>query len=112
MKIAFTTQGINWDSEMDERFGRTSFLVLFDEEQTDLSWIDNSAIQNEAHGAGPLTVQKLFEMNPDVLITGNGPGKNAAGLLENAGIKIYTGAGNMNVKKAYEAFKSNKLNKF
>ncbi|MFC1731901.1 NifB/NifX family molybdenum-iron cluster-binding protein [candidate division KSB1 bacterium] len=112
MKIAFTTKGKDWNSEIDERFGRTEFLVLFDEKNAVLSCIDNSAVQNEAHGAGPLTAQKLLELNPQILITGNGPGKNAAIVLETAGIEIYTGAGNMNIKEAYEAYKSKTLTKF
>ena len=111
MKIVFTSKGKNWESEMDERFGRTAFLISFDEESKMLSFVDNTAIQNEAHGAGPLTVQKLLELKPDVLITGNGPGKNAATLLSNTGIDIYTGASDMIVKDAYTAFKSNSLTK-
>jgi len=112
MKIAFTSKGTNWDSMMDPRFGRTQFLLLYDEDKEEFISVDNSAIGNEAHGAGPLTAQKLFNLNPDVLITGNGPGGNAATVLERANITIYTGAGEMTVKQAYDAFKSNSLTRF
>jgi len=109
MKIAFTTKGKSWDSEMDPRFGRTAWFLIYDEEKDELTVVDNREAANDAHGAGPKTAQKLFEYNPDVLITGNGPGGNAAAVLEKTNIKIVTGAGEMTVKEAYEAFKNGKL---
>ena len=112
MKIAFTTKGTEWDSEMDPRFGRTEFILVYDDEKEDFTSFDNREIENEAHGAGPKTSQKLFEMGPEVLITGNGPGGNAATVLEKAGIKIYIGAGQMTVKEAFEAYKNNSLKEF
>ncbi len=112
MKIAFTTKGEDWDSMMDPRFGRTEFFMVYDEKTEKLSTYDNRAIENEAHGAGPKTAQAVFELDPNVLITGNGPGGNAATVLERAGIEIYIGAGQMTVKEAYEAYKNNKLEKF
>ncbi|HID39642.1 MAG TPA: dinitrogenase iron-molybdenum cofactor biosynthesis protein [Calditrichaeota bacterium] len=112
MKIAFTAGGTNWDAKMDTRFGRTEYILVYDTEKDELVSYDNRAIANEAHGAGPQTAQKLFEMNPDVLVTGNGPGGNAATVLEKSGLKIFIGAGEMTVKEAYEAFKNGKLKEF
>ena len=109
MKIAFTTKGTEWDSEMDPRFGRTEFILVYDDEKDEFTSFDNREIENEAHGAGPKTSQKLFEMGPEVLITGNGPGGNAATVLEKAGIEIYIGAGQMSVKEAYKAYKNKNL---
>ncbi|MCD4683678.1 MAG: NifB/NifX family molybdenum-iron cluster-binding protein, partial [Bacteroidales bacterium] len=82
MKIAFTTKGTEWDSAMDPRFGRTEYFLIYDEEKEELIHIDNRDSANDAHGAGPKTAQKLFKFNPNVLITGNGPGGNAAAVLE------------------------------
>lgn len=112
MKIAFTAKGTEWESEMDPRFGRTEFILVYDDEKDEFTSFDNREIENEAHGAGPKTSQKLFEMGPEVLITGNGPGGNAATVLEKAGIKIHIGAGQMTVKEAYEAYKNNSLKQF
>ena len=109
MKIAFTTKGTTWDSAMDPRFGRTAYFLIYNEENNELSHIDNRDAANEAHGAGPRVAQKLFEFNPDVLITGNGPGGNAAKVLEKTKINIYTGAGEMTVKQALEAYKDSRL---
>ncbi len=86
MKIAFTTKGTTWDSMMDPRFGRTEYLLVYDDVKDKFSTFDNRAIANEAHGAGPQTAQKLFELGPDILITGSGPGGNAAAVLEKSGI--------------------------
>ncbi len=109
MKIAFTTKGKEWDSMIDPRFGRTEYFLLFDDETNELSSIDNQDVKNDAHGAGPKTAQKLFELNANVLITGNGPGGNAGAVLEKTGIKIFVGAGEMTVKDAYSAYKSENL---
>jgi predicted Fe-Mo cluster-binding NifX family protein len=112
MKIAFTTKGTTWDAEMDPRFGRAEYFLIYDKDNDELSHYDNSDASNDAHGAGPKTSQKLFELHPDVLITGNGPGGNAAAVLEKTGIKIYTGAGEMTVSEAYKAFENNNLTPF
>lgn len=112
MKIAFTAKGTDWDSMMDPRFGRTEFILFYDDEKDEFTFTDNRDVANEAHGAGPRTAQRFFEHNPDILITGNGPGGNAAAVLENAGVQIFVGAGQMTVKQAYEAYKKNVLKKF
>jgi len=112
MKIAFTTKGTDWESTMDPRFGRTEYFLIYDDDKDELSHYDNRDSANDAHGAGPKTAQKLFEFNPDILITGNGPGGNAATVLQKTGVKIFIGAGDITVKEAYEAFKSSSLKKF
>ena len=109
MTIAFTSKGTDWDSLIDPRFGRTEYILFYDEKKDEFSHLDNKEIAQEAHGAGPITAEKLFRYNPDVLITGNGPGQNAAVVLDKINIKIYIGAGQMTVKEAYEAYKNNDL---
>jgi predicted Fe-Mo cluster-binding NifX family protein len=112
MKLIFTTQGTDWESPMDPRFGRTQFFFVYDEESEYIQTHDNTAIENEAHGAGPKTAQKLSEFSAQVLITGNGPGRNAASVLQTTGTEIYVGAGNMTVREAYDAYKNGDLTKF
>jgi len=112
MKIAFTAAGTAWDSAIDPRFGRTEFIVIYDEETKELSSVDNSTVKNEAHGAGTATAQKMFELKPDVLITGNGPGGNASGALRHLKMKIYIDAQNMTLREAYEGYKNGKLREF
>ncbi len=109
MKIAFTTKGTDWDAQMDSRFGRAEYFLIYDEEEDSLTSIDNTSVADIAHGAGPRSAQKLLELRPDVLITGNGPGGNAATVLQQAKVKVYTGASDMTAKHAYDAYKNGEL---
>jgi predicted Fe-Mo cluster-binding NifX family protein len=112
MKIAFTAKGTGWDSPMDPRLGRTEYILLYDEEKDELSVTDNREIEGVAHGAGTKTAQLLYDVNPDILVTGNGPGNNAALALKQGSMKIFVGAGDMTVKAAYEAYKRHELKEF
>ncbi|MDY0102403.1 MAG: NifB/NifX family molybdenum-iron cluster-binding protein [Lentimicrobium sp.] len=109
MKIAFTAAGTTWDSMIDPRFGRTEYILLLDEDTKELSVTDNSSVKNEAHGAGTATSQRIYELKPDVLITGNGPGETAAKALAHLKMKIFAGAQDMTLKQAYEHYKSGEL---
>jgi len=109
MKILFTTKGTEWDSKMDPRFGRTEYFYIYDEETEKVEIYDNRNIANEAHGAGPKTAQRMSKYDVNVLITGNGPGGNAAAVVNQMNLKVYVGAGEMTVKEAYNAFKNGSL---
>jgi predicted Fe-Mo cluster-binding NifX family protein len=111
MKIAFTGTGDNWEAEIDPRFGRTDFILIYDEETQQLNSYDNRDVMTVAHGAGPRTSQKLYELAPDVLITGNGPGGNALSILSRMQLTIFTGAGGLTIRDAYEKYKNNQLNR-
>jgi len=109
MKIAFTSAGTTWESIIDPRFGRTEYIVMYDEESQELSVVDNSSVKNEAHGAGTATSQRIFELQPDVLITGNGPGDNASAALKHIKMKILVNAHDLTLRQAYEQYKNGEL---
>jgi predicted Fe-Mo cluster-binding NifX family protein len=109
MKIAFTAAGTTWESLIDPRFGRTEYILLFDEESEQLTAVDNSAVKNDAHGAGTATSQRIFELKPEVLITGNGPGENAAAALKHLKMTIFINAHNLTIRQAYENYKNGRL---
>ena len=109
MKIALTASGKTWDSMIDPRFGRTEFIVVYDEKTQQLTVVDNSSVKNEAHGAGTATAQKMYDLKPDVLITGNGPGGTAAQALKHLNMKIFVDAHDMTLKQAYAQYKTGKL---
>ena len=111
MKIVFTAKGTTWDDAMDPRFGRADYLLVLDEGSEKLTVVDNREQSQQEHGAGPRTAQKVVDVNPDIVITGNGPGGNASRALEAAALEMYVGAGGMSVKEAYDAFKAGKLAK-
>ena len=112
MKIAFSAKGETMDSMIDPRFGRTAYLVVYDEESTETSCFDNQSITGVAHGAGPQTAQKLMEMGANVLVTGTGPGGNAAAVLKKTNVKVLIGAAGMTLKEAYDAYKRGALQEF
>ena len=112
MKLIFTAQGTDWESDMDARFGRTRYFFVYDDENKEIQIYDNAAIENEAHGAGPKTAQKLVEFGAKVLITGNGPGGNAGTVLKTTGVEIFVGAGEMTIREAYDAYLNGSLKKF
>lgn len=109
MKIVFTAKGADMDAAMDPRFGRTEYFIILDEESGNVESYDNRAIEQQAHGAGPRTAQKLGEYGASVLVTGNGPGGNAASVLQTLGVKVFVGAANMSVREAYGAYKAGEL---
>ena len=111
MKIVFTAKGTEWNSPMDERFGRMELLVIYDEESQSLESVTNMETEAMEHGAGLQTAQKVLEYQPDVIITGNGAGRKALEILKRSNVTIYVGAGEMTLKEAYEAFKTDKLNR-
>ncbi len=112
MKIVFTAQGNTWESQMDARFGRAKFFVIYDEETDKLTTMDNSDVEKEAHGAGPIAAQKIAESKAKVMITGNGPGGNAGTVLQKLGVKSFIGAGEFTLKQAYDAYKNGELKEF
>lgn len=112
MIIVFTAKGPELNSQMDPRFGRSEYLIAYNSDADDFISFDNRSISEVAHGAGPKTAEKIFEMKADVLVTGNGPGGNALSVLERAGIKIYTGAGEMTVKEALKAYSDKQLKEY
>lgn len=110
MIIAFTATGDKWESKIDPRFGRTEFILIYNEEKDELNCMSNQDVIQMAHGAGPQTAQKIFEIKPQVLITGNGPGDNALNVLKQIPLKIITGAGDLTVREAYEKYKKGDYN--
>lgn len=112
MRIAFTAQGTAWESPMEARFGRAEYFFIYDEGKDDVEIVDNKSSENEAHGAGPKAAQTLAEKKVSVLITGNGPGGNAATVLQKIGVECYIKASDMTIKQAYELFKKGQLDRF
>lgn len=109
MRIAFTSSGKDLDAMIDPRFGRTAYIVLLDTENGQVEVYDNSAVQNEAHGAGTATAQQLYRLYPDVLITGNGPGETALKVLKSIDIRIFVDAHQLLLHEAVHQFEIGRL---
>ena len=88
MKIAITSTGGSLTAQMDSRFGRCAYFVIYDTETKKFNAFSNPASAFSG-GAGPAAARELVKNKVDVLITGN-VGTNAEQALNAAGIKVVT----------------------
>ncbi|MBO8138780.1 MAG: NifB/NifX family molybdenum-iron cluster-binding protein [Desulfotomaculum sp.] len=106
MKIAVSSQGENSQSQVNPRFGRCEYFIVFDTETG-----KNTAVENGGRlstgGAGIATAKMLADLGVNVVITGF-VGPKAFSALKAANIKIFTGAAGT-VEEALQAYKDNKL---
>lgn len=106
MKIAISSLGENLDSQIDPRFGRCKYIIVYDTDTSQFEAIQNPNVMAPG-GAGIQTAQFVSEKNVDVLITGN-LGPNAFKTLQAAGIKLFS-VQQTTVKDAIDKFSQNKL---
>ncbi|MGM0596616.1 MAG: NifB/NifX family molybdenum-iron cluster-binding protein [Myxococcota bacterium] len=112
MIIAITATGNSLDEQVDPRFGRAKYICIHDTENGTNKFVDTGDIASLPGGAGPKMAQKIIGEGTGVLITGNGPGNNAHGVITRAGIKVYAGAQNYTIKDALAAFENGELEEF
>jgi predicted Fe-Mo cluster-binding NifX family protein len=87
MKIAVTATGADIESDLDPRFGRAKYILVFDKDGTLLEAVNNAENCNAMRGAGIQAGKLLADRKVDILITGN-CGPNAFKTLRAAGIQI------------------------
>jgi predicted Fe-Mo cluster-binding NifX family protein len=103
MKVAISSDGTTLKSNVDPRFGRCPYFIIYDTENDDYKHVINKSSQASG-GAGIQAAQMISDMNAESVITGN-IGPNAFRVLTAASIKIYSGASG-SIKDAVEKFKS------
>lgn len=108
MKIAISSEGETLKSNVDPRFGRAQYFIIFDTETNDFKAIDNKAITN-ASGAGTKAAQLLIDKGISVLISSN-VGPNAMDVFDAADITVYKAIAG-DIKVNLEEFLSGKLEK-
>lgn len=91
MKIAITSRGPTADCSVDERLGRSYWILLYHLEEDAWSIIDNSENRNAPQGAGKLTAEALIGLGTTHVLTGE-IGPKAFRLLKGAGIRVHLGA--------------------
>lgn len=109
MKIAITSQGNDIKSNVDLRFGRAPWILIYDTQTGELKAHNNSVNLNIAQGAGIQTGQNIANTGAEAVITGN-VGPNAFRTLIAANVAIYL-AKEQTVEQAIEAFKAGNLEK-
>ena len=107
MKIIVTSQGKELSSEIDLRFGRAKWLIVFDTETKDFQVHDNEINLNAAQGAGIQTGLKISNLCADIVITGN-VGPKAFKTLSVAKIKVFL-TEKQTVQQAIDSYSSGKL---
>ena len=89
MKVLITATAPELSANVDERFGRAAYFIIASTDKDGFESIENESA-NAPSGAGIAAAQKVIEINPDIVITGN-CGPKAEQLLTAANIKIQTG---------------------
>lgn len=106
MRICITAEGDNLEAKVDPRFGRCAFFILYDTGSGSFEAVSNE----KASGMGGVGIQNgqvMAEMGVNLVITGN-LGPNAAGVLQQAGIKSITGISGK-VRDVVERYKKGEL---
>ncbi len=102
MKIAITSQGKDLNAEVDPRFGRCAFFIIYDTDKDEFEAIDNTNA-GMMGGVGPQSAQTIAEKGAEAVLTGN-VGPNAFQTLTAADITVYAGISGK-VSDAIENFK-------
>ncbi len=102
MIVAVSASSGSMSAQVDERFGRAPWFVLYDTESGKFEAVSNPSV-NVSHGAGPQTVNLLRNRGVGKVITGR-VGPNARSVLEASGIEVVEGASGISVKEAVERF--------
>ncbi|MBD3337360.1 MAG: dinitrogenase iron-molybdenum cofactor biosynthesis protein [Candidatus Eisenbacteria bacterium] len=107
MKIAVTSTGKEPDANLDPRFGRAGYFIIYDTGTQRFETLDNQENVNAAQGAGIQAAQDVAEHGAGCVITGR-CGPKAFRTLQTAGIKIYEASGGT-VRQAIEDCTSGRL---
>ncbi len=106
MLIAITSEGMDPDSLVTEKFGRTPFIIIYDTEKSTFESLRNPYTKIFG-GAGIQTSQFIIEKNVAAVITieiGIPPFR----LIESAGVEVYS-CSKMQVKEVADQFVEGKL---
>jgi predicted DNA-binding protein (UPF0251 family)/predicted Fe-Mo cluster-binding NifX family protein len=109
MKIAITSVDGTLEGMVDERFGRSRKLIIYDSEDKNHTVIDNSVNMGAAQGAGIQSAQNVINSGAKAVVSGH-LGPNAYRVLQAAGVDVYV-ASNMTATQAIQAYEQGKLAK-
>lgn len=106
MKIAITSSGKDLQSDLDPRFGRCLYFIIYDTDSKQYEAVENNNIGGIG-GVGIQTAQMMIDKDIKVVITGN-CGPNAFNTLQAAGIQLVAGVSGK-VEKAIEEYQKGNL---
>ncbi|MFH1714976.1 MAG: NifB/NifX family molybdenum-iron cluster-binding protein [Elusimicrobiota bacterium] len=108
MKICITSEGKTLESNLDMRFGRCAYFIIFDTDTNEFKAVENTNV-NLTGGAGIQSAQSVISSGVKAVLTGK-VGQNAYNTLKTAGIEIYLSNGG-GIKNVIEQYKTGKLEK-
>lgn len=106
MRICVTSKGKSLSDQLDERFGRCSYLLVVDTATDRVEAMDNPGVLVD-HGAAIAAAQRVLDGQVDALVTGH-LGPNAEGMLESHSLNVYQ-ARDCTVQEAVEAYQAGQL---
>jgi len=107
MKIAISASGQELTSQVDPRFGRAAYFIIYDTEADSFEAVSNEANAGASQGAGVQAAQTVANKKVDWVISGN-MGPKAFMALKAAGMKIASWSDGT-VKEAVRLVKDGKL---
>jgi predicted Fe-Mo cluster-binding NifX family protein len=107
MKICVTSQGPDMDAEVDPRFGRARYFIIYDDEDESFESLDNEQNVNAAGGAGIQSATTIAEKDCDWVVSGH-MGPKAMSVLQEADVSVAIGASGT-VKDALQQFADEEL---
>ena len=103
--VAVTSTGMELDSQMDPRFGRSAYFAIVSPSGTMIA-VANAA-KDFGNGAGIEAAKQVIDTNVKAVVTGS-IGPNAFRVLSAAGVRVFVGGGGT-VRDSLEWYKSGAL---
>lgn len=103
MKVCVTSSGDNLESQVDQRFGRCGYFIIWDNDAKTFEAIANPNV-DAGSGAGIQSAQLVVAKGVAMVITGE-VGPKAEQVLKAAKLQVVTGA-NGSIKKVIEKYLS------
>jgi predicted DNA-binding protein (UPF0251 family)/predicted Fe-Mo cluster-binding NifX family protein len=107
-KIAVSSESPDLDGPVDPRFGRAAGFIIVDPDTMANEYIENSASQGMAQGAGIQTAELMTRHGVGVVLTGY-VGPKAFQALSAVGIKIGQNLEDLSVRQALEKYKNGQV---
>ncbi|MFW6189455.1 MAG: NifB/NifX family molybdenum-iron cluster-binding protein [Planctomycetota bacterium] len=107
MKLCVTSQGPEPSSQVDPRFGRARYFIIYDDKADEYSVVDNEQNLNAASGAGVQAASNVADAGAQLVISGH-IGPRAMTVLQEAEVKVVVGAEGT-VEEALEAYREGEL---
>lgn len=107
LKIAISAKGPGLEANLDSRFGRAKWIVIYDTESKEFESVDNAENYNAPQGAGIKTAAMVVDKGCSAVISGH-LGPKAFDVIKRSDIKVYYKEGG-SVKEAIEDFENGKL---